>query len=98
MRGDITTETTEMQKIPFYYTQRNQMTQNKFWKHKLPRLNHEGRIVNRPLSQQIEEVIKKEIPGPDGFTGELYQAFKQELKPIPLKFFPKRGENIYKLI
>jgi len=45
----------------------------------------------------LKKLLKRKIPGPDGFTGELYQTSK-ELKPIPLKFFPKRGENIFKLI
>ena len=57
-------------------------------KFNLPRLNQEEiAIMNYPItSTEIETVIKnlsKNIsPGPDGFTGEFCQTYREELMPI----------------
>ena len=60
-------------------------------KHNLPRLNQEEiETINRPITRtEIETVIKNlptnKSPGPDGFTGELYQTFRKDLTLILLK-------------
>ena len=60
-------------------------------KFNLSRLNQEDiEIVNNLItSTEIEAVIKNlpkiKIQGPDSFTGELYQTFREELMPILLK-------------
>ena len=68
-------------------------------KHNHPRLNQEEteNINTRITSTEIETVIKN-LPasksrGPDGFTGEFYQTFREELKPILLKLFQNTAEG-----
>ena len=68
-------------------------------KYNLPKLNEEeAESLNRPITpNETETVLKKlpthKIPGPDGFTGEFYKAFKEELTLILHRLFQKIQEN-----
>ena len=68
-------------------------------KFNLPRLNQEEIEImnNSTTSTEIEAVIKSlpknKNPRPDGFTGELYQTFREDLMTILLKHFQKIGEE-----
>ena len=100
-KGEVTIDNAEMQRIIRNYFK--QLYGNKIGnleemerlleKFSLSRVNQEEiEIINIPItSTEIETVIKNlpknKSPGPDGFTGEFHQTFKEELMPILLKLF-----------
>ena len=106
-KGEVTTDTAEIQRIMRDYCKQqyaNKMdnleeTDKFLEKHNLLRLNQEEiENINRPIiSTQIETVIKNlptnKSPGPDGFTGQFYQIFREELTPILLKLFQNIAEG-----
>ena len=108
-KGEVTIDNAETQRIiRDYYEQLygnkidNLEEMDRFLeKFSLPRLNQEEiEIMNSSItSTEIEAVIKNlpknKSPEPDGFMGEFYQTFREELMPILLKFFQKncRGRH-----
>ena len=103
--GEITTDNTEIRRIIRDYYQQlyankmdNLEEMDKFLeKYNLPKLNQEEiENLNDP-SKEMKAVIKNlptnKSTGPDGFTGEFYQKFREELTPIPLKLFQKIAEE-----
>ena len=67
-------------------------------KYNFPKLNQEEIEDLTPItSMEMKTVIinlpANKIPGPDGFTAEFYQKFREELTPILLKLFQKIAEE-----
>ena len=99
--AEITTDNTEIQRIMRDYYQQlyaNKMdkveeTDKFFEQYDFSKLNQEEiENLNRPItSMEIETVIRNlpanKSPGPDSFTAEFYQKFREELTPILLKLF-----------
>ena len=68
-------------------------------KYNFPKLNQKAiEDLNRPITNtEIESVIRNlpvnKSPGPDGFTAEFYQKFREKLTSILLKLFQRIAEE-----
>ena len=68
-------------------------------KYNFPKLNQEEtENLNRPITSIEIETVIRNLPtnrsqGPDGFTAEFYQKFREELTPILLKLIQKIAEE-----
>ena len=68
-------------------------------KHNFPKLNQEAmENPNRPITSMVIETVVRNLPankspGPESFTSEFYQNFREELTPILLKLFQKIAEE-----
>ena len=106
-KGEITIDTTEVQRIiRDYYkqlyankTDNREEIDNFVERLNLPRMNQEEiENINRQITSNEIETVIKNLPtnkslGPDGFTSEFYQTFREELTPILLKLFQKIAEG-----
>ena len=43
----------------------------------------------------IKKLPKNKIPGPDGFTGDFYQTYREELTPILLELSKTAAEGTH---
>jgi hypothetical protein len=57
-------------------------------------INHLNRSITQNETEEAKKSLpKKGSPGPDGFSAEFYQTFKEELIPILLKLFYEIGRE-----
>ena len=68
-------------------------------KYNFSKLNQEEiENLNRPITSMEIETVIRNLPankssGPDSFTAEFYQKFREELTPVLLKLFQKSAEE-----
>ena len=105
--GETTTENKEIQRIIRDYYQQlyakkmgNMEEMDKFLeKYNFLKLNQEEtENLNRPITSTEIETVIRNLPankssGPDGFTDEFYQKFREEPTSILLKLFEKIAED-----
>jgi hypothetical protein len=102
-KGEITTNTKEIQEIIRNYFENiysnkfeNLEEMDKFLdSYDHPKLNQEDinhlnrYITCNEIEVAIKNLLKKESPGPDGFSAEFYQTFKENLYQHSINFSAK---------
>ena len=90
----LPTDTAEIQLYANKFDNLEEM-ENFLEKYSPPKLSKEERDnLNRPVTRNEIEYVIKALPtnkslGPNGFTGESYQTYKEKLTPIFCKLFQK---------
>ena len=56
--------------------------------------NYESPITSTGIEVVIKNLPKNKSPGSDGFKGEFYQTFRDEVMPFLLKIFQKIAEEV----
>ena len=69
-------------------------------KYNFPKLNQKEienlnrRITSTEIKTVIRSLLTNKSPGPDGFTADFYQNFREVLTPILLKLFQKLQRKV----
>ena len=106
-KGEVIMDTAEIQSIirdcykQLYANKMDNLEEmDKFLeRYNLPRLNQEEiETMNRPITNNETGTVIKNLPTnkspvPNGFTGDFYQTFREELTPILLKLFQRFAEE-----